>query len=85
MPEPSAPDQPQDGQTLTEILSLYESSGYTGQMAARDGGRVICFTCREESPASEMTLRELRRTLMSFAERRILRKRRLVSVGWSHA
>jgi len=62
MTEPSSADQPQDAQTLTDLLSLYEARGFTGQMAARDGGRVVCFTCHQESPAGEMRLRDLRRT-----------------------
>ncbi len=39
-----------------------EADGYTGQMAARPGGSLICFTCHEQSDVSEADVAELRRT-----------------------
>ena len=48
--------------TLAEIMGLFDSAGYTGQMAARPGGHVLCFTCHETSDASEVEVEALRRT-----------------------
>ncbi len=46
---------------LAEIIGLLEADGYTGQMAARSGGRLLCFTCRTESDASGVEVEALRR------------------------
>jgi hypothetical protein len=40
------------GATLYEVVSRYESDGWTGQFQARDDGVLRCLTCREEFPAS---------------------------------
>jgi DNA-directed RNA polymerase subunit RPC12/RpoP len=40
------------GVTLYEVVSRFESDGWTGQFQARDGGVLRCLTCREEFPAS---------------------------------
>jgi len=47
---------------VTAILEQFAGDGFEGQMAAREGGRIICFTCREESPADQFTVEALRRT-----------------------
>lgn len=47
---------------LAEVIGQLEGAGYTGQMAARPGGRLICFTCHNESDASEIDVEFLRRT-----------------------
>lgn len=56
----SGPDP--DDSTLTDVLGVFLVEGFDAQMGARPGGRLICFTCRAESDASEMTLAGLRRT-----------------------
>lgn len=60
MPETSP--APSDPVSLIEILAGYGARGYEGQMAARDGGRVMCLTCHQESSASDMRLAGLNRT-----------------------
>lgn len=47
--------------TLEEVVAQFEGAGHTGQMAARPGGRLICFTCRAISTAAEVELIALRR------------------------
>ena len=39
-----------------------EAAGYGGQTAARPGGRIVCFTCRQESDAAEVEVSALERT-----------------------
>jgi hypothetical protein len=51
-----------DGGTIAEAMQRLETEGYAGQFAARDGGMVLCFTCRKESPAAEVQLHRLLRT-----------------------
>ncbi|MGI9022551.1 MAG: hypothetical protein ACR2HV_04850 [Acidimicrobiales bacterium] len=48
--------------TLAEIVAQLDAAGYVGQMAARPGGRLLCFTCHTESDASEFEVEVLRRT-----------------------
>ena len=43
-------------------MGQLESAGYTGQMAARPGGRLMCFTCHTASDASQLEVEALRRT-----------------------
>lgn len=47
--------------TLEEIVAQFEGVGHLGQMAARPGGRLICFTCRATSAAAEVELIAMRR------------------------
>jgi hypothetical protein len=58
----SGPDYAADGSTLTEILEALGAAGYEGQMAAREGVAVMCFSCRHTSPAADFTLSQLVRT-----------------------
>lgn len=51
-----------DDSTLADVLGGFAVEGFDAQMGARPGGRVICFTCRTETDASDMTLAGLRRT-----------------------
>lgn len=51
-----------DGNTVEEIVSMLEERGYTGQFAAREPGRLLCFTCHRESDPDEVDLRALCRT-----------------------
>jgi len=46
---------------LGEVVRELEASGFTGQMAARPGARVMCFVCRRESDASAVEVAVLRR------------------------
>ncbi|MGI8777426.1 MAG: hypothetical protein ACR2LJ_08585 [Acidimicrobiales bacterium] len=48
--------------SLAEVMAPLEAAGYTGQMAARPGGRLLCFTCRADSDVSEVAVEFLRRT-----------------------
>jgi len=50
-----------DDETIDAVMAGLEAEGYGAQMAARAGGRIVCFTCRRESPADEMTVHALRR------------------------
>ena len=59
---PSTPRNPTDATTLAESLQRFEAEGYDAQFAAREGGNVICFSCRAESPASSVELQGLIRT-----------------------
>ncbi|HEX3394036.1 MAG TPA: hypothetical protein VHS52_05865 [Acidimicrobiales bacterium] len=47
---------------LAEVMSLLEKQGYTGQMAARPGGCLLCFTCHRQSDVSDVEVEFLRRT-----------------------
>lgn len=58
----SGPDYAADGATITEILDSFTAEGFEAQMAARDGGEVMCFACREASPAVDFSLSRLVRT-----------------------
>ncbi len=48
--------------TLAVIIDGFESSGYRGQLASRQDGRLLCLSCRQESDAGEMGLEAMRRT-----------------------
>jgi hypothetical protein len=58
----SQPSTPKYGATLTEIIATLEGAGFTGQMAAREGGMIACLTCRQERPAADFKLGAMRRT-----------------------
>ncbi|MDQ4068368.1 MAG: hypothetical protein M3203_02655 [Actinomycetota bacterium] len=53
---------PADAASLGEVLATLEAAGYTGQMAARPGGRILCFNCHEQTAASDMGVEALGRT-----------------------
>lgn len=50
-----------EGLTVQEVVARYEGLGYEGQFGARLGGEVMCFTCREPSPAGRVALHRLGR------------------------
>jgi hypothetical protein len=54
--------QPQYGATLGEIMGTLDAAGFSAQMASRPGGMILCFTCRNESPAAEFDMQAQRRT-----------------------
>ncbi|MBV8561188.1 MAG: hypothetical protein JO050_10455 [Acidimicrobiia bacterium] len=51
-----------DARSLAEILAMYEADGFTSQLGARAGGRILCFACRFEAPAEDFELVSLSRT-----------------------
>jgi hypothetical protein len=48
-------------ETLLDVLSGYNSRGWSGQFAAREGAVVECETCHESSAAADARVLELRR------------------------
>ncbi|MDQ3641869.1 MAG: hypothetical protein M3450_10540 [Actinomycetota bacterium] len=58
----STPEYASDGTTLVEVIRRLEQDGYVGQMAAVEGGMVRCFTCHQDSLASDVHIQLLRRT-----------------------
>jgi len=50
-----------DDKTIDEVMAGMEADGFAGQMAARAGGAVVCFSCRQESPADKVVLHALHR------------------------
>jgi hypothetical protein len=49
------------GTTLTEVIDRLESRGYGAQFGAREGGEILCFTCRNAFPAGEADIEALER------------------------
>jgi hypothetical protein len=47
--------------TLAELVGQFEAAGFMGQMAARPGARLLCFSCRTESDAADVELVDLLR------------------------
>ncbi len=47
--------------TIDEVMVAVEAEGYRAQMAARDGGAIVCFACRQESPAEQVAVHALHR------------------------
>ena len=45
------PEHPADT-PLTSVLARLAQLGFTGQFATRDGGQVLCLSCRTSAPAS---------------------------------
>lgn len=58
----TTPDHAPDGTTLAEVIRRFDDEGYRAQMAAVEDGRIRCFSCRGDSPASAVHLEVLRRT-----------------------
>lgn len=54
-------DHARDASSMFEILRDFESEGYTDDMLAREGGRVLCRACGEESPAGDFGTSIVRR------------------------
>lgn len=51
-----------DPSSVTAILAEFEGQGYRGQFAAREGARLLCFTCSTEHDAATTAMTALRRT-----------------------
>ncbi len=71
---PERPSEPETGperpserefmptdKTIDEVLAAVEAEGYRAQMAARSGGTIVCFACRQESPADQVAVHALHR------------------------
>ena len=58
----SSGSPPAYGATLGEIIATLEAAGFSGQMAARPEGRIVCLTCRQENSAADFELQAMRRT-----------------------
>ncbi len=56
----SSTDSPTD-RPLSDVVEKLEGDGFTGQFGARSGGKVLCFTCREEFAADAIDADEIRR------------------------
>jgi hypothetical protein len=48
--------------SLAELVAGFEAAGFRGQMAARPGGRLVCFVCHREFDAGDADLVGTRRT-----------------------
>ena len=59
---PTTPANPTDATPLGEGLKRFEAEGFTGQLAAREGAEVVCFTCHTATPARDVELAGLIRT-----------------------
>lgn len=59
---PTTPDNATDATPLGEALKRFEAEGFTGQLAAREGGEVVCFACHETTHARDVELAGLIRT-----------------------
>ena len=47
--------------TILEVIAELEADGFTGQFGARPGGRIMCFTCRQDFPAADTGLQTIHR------------------------
>lgn len=61
IPAMSNAGAPSDNTTLTAILADLEARGWTGQFGSRPEGRVRCFSCRTDHPATSLTAEGIRR------------------------
>lgn len=59
---PTTPDNATDATPLGEALKNFENDGYTTQLAAQEGARVICYACHTTSGAGDVELTALIRT-----------------------
>ena len=56
-----AADHARDPSSMFEILRDLENDGYDADMVAREGGRVVCKACDQESAAADFEVVHLRR------------------------
>ena len=59
---PTTPDNATDATPMGEALKNFEREGFTTQLAAQDGGNVVCYACHESSHANDVELHALIRT-----------------------
>lgn len=55
------PGTPSDNTTLTSVLADFEAAGFTASFGAREGARLRCSVCRQESEVGEFHLDGVRR------------------------
>lgn len=55
------PGTPSDNTTLTSVLADFEAAGFTASFGAREGARLRCSACRQESAVGEFHLDGVRR------------------------
>ena len=55
------PGAPSDNTTLTAVIAELDDEGYTASFGARDGGRLHCSSCGQESGAGEFDVDVVRR------------------------
>ena len=55
------PGAPSDNTTLVAVIAELEDEGYTASFGARDGARLHCSACREESAAGAFHVDGVRR------------------------
>jgi hypothetical protein len=56
------PGVAQGPSTLVQLVDGLRAAGYDGEFSPLEGGLVRCTSCREERPAAEFEVGELRRT-----------------------
>lgn len=59
--DPVRAGAPSDNTTLTAVLAGLETEGYAASFGVREGGRLHCSACREESPVAEYHVDATRR------------------------
>ncbi len=47
------PGPPSDNTTVDAVLAGFSELGFTAELWARPGGRILCGACRTESPAAD--------------------------------
>jgi hypothetical protein len=47
--------------SILDVVQEFERAGYGGQFAARAGGEIECFTCKERTAAGDAETQQLRR------------------------
>ena len=52
---------PSDNTTLVAVLAVLDADGYTASFGARDGARLHCSACRQESAVGEFAVASFRR------------------------
>lgn len=52
---------PSDNTTLVAVINDLEAEGYTASFGARDGGRLHCSSCGQESQSGEFVVMTVRR------------------------
>jgi hypothetical protein len=52
---------PSDNTTLTSVLADFETAGFTASFGAREGARLHCSACRDESPVHDFAVDGVRR------------------------
>ncbi|HEX8003616.1 MAG TPA: hypothetical protein VF519_13060 [Mycobacteriales bacterium] len=59
---PTTPDNATDATPMGEALKRFEAEGFTAQLAAQEGGDVICYSCHRTTHARDIALAALIRT-----------------------